>query len=101
MDEIRTTLKHIVEPFDLIVTTAHEHVVSDMVTTFSPLAAGLAVVVSENRGRDVGPFIGVHRTHMLDGYDAVLKLHGKKSLYDTGRGTLWRQELFQRDGRRT
>jgi len=96
IDEIRNTLKHIVEPFDMIVTTPHAHDVPEIISTFSPLAAGMAVLISENRGRDVGPFIGVHRTHMLDAYDAVLKLHSKKSLYETGRGTQWRQELFQR-----
>jgi len=95
IDEIRNTLKHIVEPFDMIVTTPHAHDVPEIVTAFSPLAAGMAVLISENRGRDVGPFMGVHRTHMLDAYDAVLKLHSKKSLYEAGRGTQWRQELFQ------
>jgi len=94
IDEIYATLKHIVEPFDLIITTPHEDAAADMFAAFSPLPAAVAVVVSENRGRDVGPFISVHRSRMLDHYDAVLKLHSKKSLYDTARGTSWRQDLF-------
>jgi len=93
--EIYTTLRHIVEPFDLIVTTPHEDAVADISVTFSLLAAGMAVVVSENRGRDVGPFIAVHRNRMLDHYDAVLKLHSKKSLYDSSRGTAWRQNMYR------
>jgi len=93
--EIYTTLKHIVEPFDLIVTTPHEDAVSDIFATFSPLAAGVAVAVAENRGRDVGPFIAVHRNRMLDHYDVILKLHSKKSLYDTTLGAAWRQDMYR------
>jgi len=93
--EIYTTLKSIVEPFDLIVTTPHEDMVADIFSTFSSLAAGVAVVVSENRGRDVKPFIAVHRCRMLEHYDAILKLHSKKSLYDTTRGTAWRQDMYR------
>jgi len=94
VDEIRSVLKHIVEPFDLIVTTPHENEAADIFAAFSSLAAGVAIVVSENRGRDVGPFMAVYRNKMLDCYDAVLKLHTKKSLYDTERGSSWRQGMF-------
>jgi len=93
--EIYATLKHIVEPFDLIATTPHEDAVADIFSAFSPLPAGMAVAVSENRGRDVGPFIAVHRNRMLEQYDAVLKLHSKKSLYDPARGAAWRQDMYR------
>jgi rhamnosyltransferase len=33
----------------------------------------------ENRGRDVAPFLAVLQSGALDGYDAVLKLHTKRS----------------------
>lgn len=37
---------------------------------------------SENRGKDIGPFIDALHRYDLDSYDLVLKLHGKKSLND-------------------
>lgn len=56
-------------------------------------AANITVVISENRGRDVGPFVSLLRTGLLDPYSAVLKLHLKKSLYSAA-GDTWRQSLF-------
>jgi len=92
--EIYDYIKNIVEPFDLIITTPHEGAVSQLIDIFAPLASSVAVALSENRGRDVGPFLAVHRSGMLERYDAVLKLHSKKSTYsDSGRQ--WQQSLFR------
>lgn len=35
----------------------------------------------ENRGRDIAPFMQVLKSGCLDHYDAVLKIHGKRSLH--------------------
>ncbi|WP_421402705.1 rhamnan synthesis F family protein [Agrobacterium fabrum] len=40
------------------------------------------VVVTENRGRDVGPFMELLRLGSFDKYDAVCKIHGKLSMKD-------------------
>lgn len=45
-----------------------------------------------NRGRDVAPFLAWVRSGVLDGYDAVCKLHGKRSLHMEG-GDAWRVAL--------
>lgn len=60
-------------PVDIVVT------VPDSVT--GPLPAGQAVRVLRvpNRGRDVLPFLNIARGLQIAGYDAVLKLHTKRS----------------------
>lgn len=64
------------------------------------------VVVTENRGRDVGPFMELLRQGSFDKYDAVCKIHGKLSLKDgrqTKSGTRIRRYIFSsliRDGAR-
>jgi len=91
--EIYALIRNIVEPFDLIITTPHEGAVASLIDLFSDLAASVTVSLSENRGRDVGPFLAVHRSGLLENYDAVLKLHSKKSTY-SDRGQDWQQSLF-------
>ena len=58
--------------------------------------AGLAAVqlhVGPNRGRDIAPFIGLLNAGTLDRYDAVLKLHTKRSPH-LWTGNLRRRLLF-------
>lgn len=54
---------------------------------------GVFIHVCENRGRDIWPFVWLLGSGALDGYDAVLKLHTKRSphLLD---GEIRRQLLF-------
>lgn len=55
---------------------------TDRLETVAGRVAGLANVhlhPYENRGRDIAPFMGVLSSGALDGYDAVLKLHTKRS----------------------
>ncbi|MFC6842195.1 rhamnan synthesis F family protein [Xanthomonas theicola] len=52
------------------------------------------VFVHPNIGRDVGPFISLLNTGLLDRYDAVCKIHSKKSVYHDGGGE-WRDELMK------
>lgn len=50
--------------------------------------------VMENRGRDVGPFMELLRQGHLDRFDAVCKLHGKRSALSGPRallGHIWRR----------
>ena len=53
-------------------------------------ARGVVVHEVENRGRDIAPFLAVLGTGALDGYDAVLKLHTKRSPH------LWNGDLRRR-----
>ncbi|WP_332303002.1 rhamnan synthesis F family protein [Rhizobium sp. GR12] len=62
------------------------------------------IVVTENRGRDVGPFMELLRQGSFDKYDAVCKIHGKLSRKDgkqTKSGTRIRRYIYAsllRDG---
>lgn len=91
-NDIKQTLSAIQEPFDLIVTTtAEKHATVN--TSVKVQYPGAEIYVVENRGRDIRPFMAVlplllHRT-----YNAVLKLHSKKSLH-RGDGDLWRKTLL-------
>ena len=93
LPEICESLKAILEPFDLYITTPFEADVPFILNTAASVAARTSVCVVENRGRDVRPFLMLLRSGLLDGYKAVLKIHGKKSTY-SARGADWRRQLY-------
>lgn len=92
-DEILDCLGNILEPFDLYVTTPFEADLPKIFELACRRHQPVSVAITNNRGRDVGPFISLYRTGMLDRYDAVIKLHSKKSGYSE-RGSQWRQQLY-------
>lgn len=93
LDEILRYLKCIVEPFDLYITTPFEGDVSSIIDDASKVATSITVHVSENRGRDIGPFLSLYLSGALDNYLAVLKLHSKKSKYSAA-GDEWRKSIY-------
>lgn len=93
LGEILRYLKCIVEPFDLYITTPFEGDVSFIIDDASRVATSVTVHVSENRGRDIGPFLSLYLSGVLDGYLAVLKLHSKKSKYSAA-GEEWRKSIY-------
>ena len=90
--DIAGVLKRLSIPFDLIVTTVpgRDQLVGAVARDFPDAE----VIVTENRGRDVRPFLELLEAGRLDRYRYVCKIHGKKS-NDGGRisylGTLWRR----------
>ena len=90
--DIAGVLKRLSIPFDLIVTTVpgRDRLLGEVARDF-PHAE---VIVTENRGRDVRPFLELLEAGRLDRYRYVCKIHGKKS-NDGGRisylGALWRR----------
>lgn len=50
---------------------------------------------TENRGRDIRPFLTLIEDGSLDGYDLVCKIHGKRSATAPAVvGALWRRKIF-------
>ncbi len=92
-EEILDCLGNILEPFDLYVTTPFEADLPGILDAACRRRQPVSVITTHNRGRDIGPFIALYRTGMLDRYDAVIKLHSKKSGY-SNRGAQWRQQLY-------
>lgn len=58
------------------------------------------ILITPNRGMDIGPFVEVVRSIKAAGhhYDLVLKLHSKKSVESSGAkdGRAWRQRMLRR-----
>ena len=75
--DIAGVMSRLAIPFDLIVTTVpgRERFVEPVKRDFPDAD----VIVSENRGRDVRPFLELLETGRLDRYRYVCKIHGKKS----------------------
>lgn len=94
LDEICSYLLGIVEPFDLYVTTPFEGDVHKIINRTSNIAHSVTVFLTDNRGRDIGPFVSLLRTGLLDSYTAVLKLHTKRSKY-SHKGDFWRREIYR------
>jgi len=93
LDELFSYLNNIIEPFDLYVTSPFAADIPIIIEKSSLRGIPATVVYIKNKGRDVGPFIALYRSGKLDKYDAVLKIHTKKSLYSE-EGSSWRNELL-------
>jgi len=93
LEEILDYLENICEPFDLFITTPFEADVPRILATTGKRGLAVTIALTENKGRDVGPFLSLLRARMLDKYDAVLKLHSKKSLYSE-QGKSWRRQIL-------
>ena len=90
--EFEHFLRRIRQPFDLIITTplSAPAFASDAGRAFP----GAQLVTVPNRGRDVGPFLQLLREGRLDGFEFVLKLHGKRTVltgHHAALGHVWRR----------
>jgi lipopolysaccharide biosynthesis protein len=90
--DIEDRLARMPEPFDLIVTLVRgrAEALESHITHRIPSARVLLV---ENRGRDSGPLVDLARMGVFDGYDAILKVHTKRSVHRLD-GDAWRVELL-------
>lgn len=83
--EIEAVLLNDCQGLDLIVTsTAERKAEFERIRMKFP---DCQIIVHENRGRDVGPFLELLRKGVFDRYDSVCKIHGKISKKN-GRETL-------------
>ena len=94
-EEIETILKQLRYDFQLIVTVPTDKTpLQERLFTAFPDAD---IHLIENRGRDVRPFMVLLEQGVLDKFDYVCKIHGKKSVVNgdaTLLGKMWRRRTF-------
>lgn len=78
--------------FDLVVTVT-EGTAESVIPGIKRHHPEAKIVVVSNRGRDWGPTLEVVRAGLVSGYDAVVKVHTKKSEHRVD-GSGWRLELL-------
>lgn len=93
LEEICAYLKNILMPFDLFVSVKSVEDYFAAFAGFRRLGVTANIYLHENRGRDVGPFISLLNSGLLDRYTCVCKIHSKKSVYHQA-GNRWRDDLF-------
>lgn len=92
--EFERVLKSIPIDFDLYVTLTYR---GDMMDKCQELVSqafpDASVIVMENRGRDILPFVRLVNAGLFSGYKAVCKIHTKKSPHRVD-GDIWRNHLI-------
>lgn len=93
--EFAAALDNLPVPFDLFITTHEQTDQEKLRKTFSSCAAmaGMEIIVTPNRGRDVAPFVAVYDRLLAGGYDVCCKIHSKKSAFYDGHES-WRRYLL-------
>lgn len=94
LDELVDGLRASGIEWRLVVTTAHERETA-VRRRLEKLGHPFELEASENRGRDVLPFLRVAERLLDEGERIVLKLHTKRSTHRSD-GDLWRRELMER-----
>lgn len=96
IDEVAALIKSRRQSFDVIITTSFDN--AGWVERIDQMFPRVKIILCENKGRDVRPFLTLLEQGFLDGYDLVCKMHGKKSQHKkTGSqlmGDVWRRRLF-------
>ncbi len=99
---LRERLDRIPEAFDLYATVVKRPVNAGLTEVIAKAFPESRVVEMPNHGRDVFPFVWFASGGFLDGYDAVLKIHTKRSRHieegDAWRNHLWDDLLPDREG---
>ncbi|HEX7802103.1 MAG TPA: glycoside hydrolase family 99-like domain-containing protein [Pseudoxanthomonas sp.] len=93
-DEIVESLQSSGTPWHLIVTTG-AHIAEEIRQRLSEAAMPFELLVGENRGRDILPFLKIANRLIDEGVDVVLKLHTKRSTH-LENGEQWRREMIRR-----
>lgn len=82
-------------PYDLYISTPHEHDSELLSALFSkcPRIENLVIQVTPNQGRDLGPMFAAFGKQLLS-YDYFCHIHTKKSISTNSIGQRWRQYLW-------
>ena len=90
--EFEFYLRRLRQPFHLLVTTTEAD--AALCARIRRVFVDSEVVVLENRGRDIGPFLQLLHEGRLDDYPLICKLHGKRTGTSGARallGNVWRR----------
>ncbi len=90
--DIASRITRIPEAFDLVVSLVAGKS-ADLAPRIEADFPGAHVQVVDNRGRDIGPLIDLANEGWFEDYDAVLKVHTKRSPHRVD-GDLWRLNLL-------
>lgn len=90
--EIAERLEVIPVPFDLYCSVVDRPQNKEVKQALEEQFPTASIQVVPNHGRDIMPFLWLLKNRVLDSYDAICKLHTKKSPH-VKRGDLWRQHL--------
>ena len=94
LSEILDYLKNIIQPFDLLLTTPWEGDLQEIILKTTDIKINsCTVIITENCGRDILPFISIYKTGLLLNYTKCLKIHSKKSTY-SHLGHIWRRQIY-------
>lgn len=93
--DIATCLRHMPYDYDLFVSVTDEPArqICRQALRGLPRQNALAVEIVPNRGRDIAPLFCAFGAQ-LQAYTFIAHIHTKKSLYNEGRTTGWREYLF-------
>lgn len=79
---------------DLFVTITHKGAATEaLIAEIRETRPDARVAAMPNHGRDIFPFLHLVNSGLLDGYDAIAKIHTKKSPHRQD-GDLWRRHLI-------
>jgi hypothetical protein len=90
--ELAVRIERIPAPYDVVVTLVEGHsagLVDRIVAQFP----NVVIETLPNRGRDIWPLVHVAELGLIGDYDAVLKLHTKRSVHRLD-GDAWRERLL-------
>ena len=90
--DIDQRLGRIHEPYDVLVTVT-EGIAESIIPTIARRHRSAVIEIVPNRGRDWGPLAHVVNRGLIGDYDAVAKVHTKKSEHRVD-GDSWRLELL-------
>ena len=95
LGEFVETLGNLPQPFDLFVTTPRPEAAEPYRALLPQTVRNFRLIKTENRGRDIGPWLDAMTPEEHLGYDAVFKLHTKRSDGETEAfGAAWRRFLL-------
>ncbi|WP_228017731.1 rhamnan synthesis F family protein [Phyllobacterium pellucidum] len=93
VDELIYVLDRVPDTAQIYVTSSNPLVLSAFKSRWKRCKVSLDVLATENKGRDVLPFLRVLALLKLPDDLPILKIHGKRSLYSPS-GEKWRRDLL-------